>query len=285
MATIDLNKRKGVKAFKFPDGQPHVELDGVFCCEPVDVTVSIDGADRLLELAMLSNALDSKFCDKGTLRINYLLGARYDRHMLKDGGDSYDLKVIADIINSLKFKRVEILDPHSPVSLNEIKNSVEITNQFLVEKYHIPETLIICPDKGATLKVDRYKKWNPNLTEMIYCKKHRDLSNGKITLVVEEPELCKGRNCIIIDDICDGGATFLAIADQIECNRLTLMVTHGIFSKGIAALLSKFDKIITTDSICKIEDKEWEMAHPQISKVTIHKLEEYEPEKVVQKTT
>lgn len=267
MQIINLNKRIGVKTIEFPDGQPHIELDKIECCEPVKVIVSIDCPKRLLELCMVSNALDSKMCDKKLLRINYLMGARYDRHMKEERGDSFDLKVISDIINSLNFDKVEILDPHSPVSLDLVRNSVGISNQFLVERYHIPETLIICPDKGARLKVEDYANWNPNLLKTpVYCTKARDLSTGAVTLAVEDAQECDGRPCIIIDDICDGGATFLAIAEQIKPSHLTLMVTHGIFSKGLIDLTSKFDVIITSDSICKdVADK-----------LTVHKVPEYE---------
>lgn len=59
---------------------------------------------------------------------------------------------------------------------------------------------------------------------------------------------------MIIDDICDGGATFLAIAGQVKPAHLTLIVTHGIFSKGLDALAEKFDSIITSDSYGKIYD-------------------------------
>ena len=56
---------------------------------------------------------------------------------------------------------------------------------------------------------------------------------------------------MIIDDICDGGATFLAIAEQIKPKHMTLIVTHGVFSKGFAVLEKKFDEIIVSDSYGK----------------------------------
>lgn len=250
MARINLNKREHIKVIHFPDGQPHVELhEGFFSGEKVDVVVSIDSPSLMLELLMLSNALDSKFIEKRILYITYLMGARYDRHMKDGGGDSFDLKVFADLINSLSFEEVRILDPHSEVSLELIADSSAISNRFLVEKYNRPNTVIICPDKGAQKKVFQYKEWNPNFTgEVVYCEKQRELSTGKLTLKVVDPEICKNRDCIIIDDICDGGATFLAMAEQIEPAYLTLMVTHGIFSKGYEKLLEEFNSIITSDS-------------------------------------
>lgn len=61
---------------------------------------------------------------------------------------------------------------------------------------------------------------------------------------------------IIIDDICDGGATFLNIAKEIRNNhfkslydiKIYLIVTHGIFSKGFDELSKYFDGIYCTNS-------------------------------------
>jgi len=120
----------------------------------------------------------------------------------------------------------------------------------MVEKYAQPDGLLICPDAGAAKKVGKYFEWNKNLKDIVYCSKNRDLSTGNLTLEVLESQECAGRNCVIIDDICDGGATFLAIANQIKPKHLTLIVTHGIFSKGFAALEEKFNEIIVSDSFC-----------------------------------
>ena len=64
---------------------------------------------------------------------------------------------------------------------------------------------------------------------------------------------------IIIDDICDGGATFINIAvkikeyfDNQDYNgyqpKIYLIVTHGIFSKGVSELSNYFDGIYCTNS-------------------------------------
>jgi ribose-phosphate pyrophosphokinase len=47
--------------------------------------------------------------------IPYLMAARYDRLMQQ--GDSFDLEVVADLINSCGFEKVLLFDVHSEVSL------------------------------------------------------------------------------------------------------------------------------------------------------------------------
>ena len=55
-----------------------------------------------------------------------------------------------------------------------------------------------------------------------------------------------GRPCIIVDDICDGGGTFLGLAAELKklnAGALILAVTHGLFTKGIHPLQGEFEHI------------------------------------------
>ena len=147
-----------------------------------------------------------------------------------------------------------LFDPHSEVAALLINNAFVINNKIMVEQYLLDNAVLICPDAGAAKKTGEYALWNSKLADIVYCNKKRNLANGRLELEVLNPELCNNRNCVIIDDICDGGATFLAIAGQVKPAHLTLIVTHGIFSKGLDALAEKFDSIITSDSYGKIYD-------------------------------
>lgn len=252
MKTIHLNTATGIQFTLFPDNQPHVNIQGIEEGDEVKVICSITDSVKMLQLLQTANALDNLFAKKKVLVIPYLMAARYDR--LMQHGDSIDLKVVADLINSCGFDKVVLFDVHSEVAALLIKNAVCITNQQMVEQYKQPEGLLICPDAGAAKKVGHYFGWNKNLKDIVYCNKNRNLATGKLTLEVLEPMECLNRNCVIIDDLCDGGATFLAIADQIKPKHLTLIVTHGIFSKGFALLEQKFSEIIVSDSYCKVYD-------------------------------
>ena len=252
MKIINLNTAEGIALTLFPDNQPHVNIAGIGEGDEVKVICSITDAVKLLQLLQTADALDNLFAKKKVLVIPYLMAARYDRLMVT--GDSIDLKVIARLINSCHFEKVFLFDVHSDVSTLLINHAVNITNRQIVEQYNRPDALLICPDAGAAKKVSKYFEWNNNLKDIVYCSKNRNLATGALTLEVLEPEQCRGRNCVIVDDICDGGATFLAIAEKIQPAHLTLIVTHGIFSKGFAALEKKFDEIIVSDSYCKVYD-------------------------------
>lgn len=245
MKTININTKEGLKLIQFPDRQPHVNIPNTDNTYMYKVICSLLGPENLLELAEVADALEESGVYK-ELHIPYLMGARYDRRMKE--GDSFDLKVIAKIINSLKFDRVYLYDPHSDVSAALIERSRVITNQKLVESYDKKEAILIIPDGGAIKKSHDYLQWNTSLVGAVQCVKHRNQDDGRVNLEVLNPDLCKGENCVIIDDICDGGATFNAIAEQIDPLHLTLMVTHGIFSAGFDKLGEKFNEIITSNS-------------------------------------
>lgn len=249
MKTINLNTAEGIQLILFPDNQPHVNISDIKEGDEVKVVCSITDSVKMMQLLETANALENVFAIKKVLVIPYLMAARFDR--LMQPGDSIDLKVVANLINSCGFAKVYLFDAHSDVASLLINNAVSITNRQMVEQYAQPDGLLICPDAGAAKKVGKYFEWNRNLKDIVYCSKNRDLATGKLTLEVLEPQECAGRNCVIIDDICDGGATFLSIAEQIRPKHLTLIVSHGIFSKGFAALEEKFQQIIVSDSYCK----------------------------------
>lgn len=249
MKTIHLNTASGVTLTLFPDNQPHVNITGIEEGDDVKVTCSLTDSVKLMQLLEVSNALDNLFAKKKILVIPYLMGARYDRLMVP--GDSIDVKVVADMINYCGFEKVILFDVHSEVSGLLIKNAVLVNNRIMVEQYNKENAVLICPDAGAAKKVEKYFAWNSNLKDIVYCSKNRDLRTGRLSLEVLEPGECKNRNCVIIDDLVDGGATFLTIAAQIQPTHLTLIVSHGIFSKGYTALEEKFDSIIVSNSYCK----------------------------------
>lgn len=246
MKTININKQEGVKLLLYPDNQPHVNIQDVNEGDEVEVICSINDSLTMMHLLQTANALDNLFAVKKVLRIPYLMAARFDR--LMQYGDSADLQVIANLINSMSFEKVYLYDVHSDVSTMLIRNSVNIDNKKLVDQYAIRDTVLICPDAGAVKKVGKYLEWNKNITDVVYCIKDRDLTNGKISLKVLEPEKCLNRNCVVIDDLCDGGGTFLGIASQIQPKHLTLIAAHGVFSQGYSNLLEYYSHIITSNS-------------------------------------
>lgn len=247
-----MNTGEGYKVITFPDSQPHVVIDNPEEFHSFSkVICSLTSPGKIVELLLLADALKGIHQNILELHIPYLLGARYDRRINK--GDSFDLKVFADLINTIGAE-VHLYDPHSNVSELLIEDIVIHTNQSLVEAYDKEKAVLIIPDAGAAKKAEDYPKWNKNIVDTVQCLKKRDLQTGKVLGVeIFNGEKCAGRNCVIIDDLCDGGRTFTAIVEELRVqgwipDHMTLIVTHGIFSKGFADLSKCFDHIITSTS-------------------------------------
>ena len=80
---------------------------------------------------------------------------------------------------------------------------------------------------------------------IIYAQKVRNSQTGEIVETRLEKEAI-AQDCIIVDDICDGGRTFIELAKVLKskgAKDIYLYVTHGIFSKGIEVLREHFNHI------------------------------------------
>jgi ribose-phosphate pyrophosphokinase len=205
------------------------------------------------------------------LTIPYFLGGRSDR-VFTDDGIHYIRDIVAPIINSQNYKMVRVLDPHSDVIQACIKNFKELQTSFRIKSFQsfltdnqktISDILFVIPDSGAkkkffTLDIYQYIKRIGGDINIVSADKMRDIKTGNIiSTVINIPEEYKNKDIFIIDDICDGGRTFIELANKIKENghqgTMNLMVTHGIFSKGIDIVAEYFDNIYTTNSIQEIK--------------------------------
>ena len=121
--------------------------------------------------------------------------------------------------------------------------------------------ILVSPDAGASHKIYKLAEQIGYKGDIITCSKERD-NKGKLTKTVvpiSPHYLDSLKDHIIIDDICDGGTTFINIAKTLKKRyasmnnedmkgKLYLIVTHGIFSKGFEELSQYFDGIYCTNS-------------------------------------
>jgi ribose-phosphate pyrophosphokinase len=82
----------------------------------------------------------------------------------------------------------------------------------------------------------------------VTADKERDLTNGEIVrTVVDIPShIPDSAIYLVVDDICDGGRTFVELAKAIpeeKRSHLHLLVTHGIFSQGLDVLRQYYSEI------------------------------------------
>lgn len=193
---------------------------------------------ELMHIAQLKMLL-SQYSKNIQLIVPYLPYARQDKPVGND--ETFALHTFAKILNSLEFNRIICFDAHSEVAKNLIDH-LEIEYQATDEAFKGCD--IICyPDAGALAKypIIYFKDY-------IHGLKKRDAATGRITgyELVGDP---KGKNVLIVDDICDGGMTFILLCQALKekgALDVNLFVTHGIFSKGVQVLKdSGINKVFT----------------------------------------
>ena len=257
------------KISHFPDGQQDVTLTQI---DDVNIEIlSRFNSFQDLELIICATKALNRFGIKNvSLYIPYLLGARSDRQF-QEGGTSYLVDVVAPIINSLNFKTVTVMDVHSDVAAACINNLKIVSNFNLVheslELINSKGFVLISPDAGALKKNYKIADLLAYKDKIYTATKSRavdgSLSNQAIPDYQNDRFEHMNKDVVIIDDICDGGATFINLGKIIKhgrhqkCTGKTyLIVTHGIFSKLFKELSQYFDGIYTTDSIRS--DFDWE---------------------------
>lgn len=219
----------------------------------VEIVADLHNANDILCLMLAVNAI-RKINPHAEINLvcPYLPYARQDRICNK--GESLGVKVMADVINYLNCHSIKIYDPHSDVAPALINNCKIINLAEIIESTQFSEKiikegwLIISPDIGAERKIRTLermlisKSYKP---EIVYATKTRDSSNSKIIANRIYGEV-QNRDVIIIDDICDSGATFIELANSLKhlgAKKLFLYVTHGIFANGLDVFHNYFEHI------------------------------------------
>jgi ribose-phosphate pyrophosphokinase len=254
-----------LKTLKFPGGEMHATISpGVQILTELHIHAHLPNSDAVMSLLMTTDALRRAYLGVPiALHMPYVPYARQDR--VANPGEALSAKVFCDLINAQGYHSVIIEDPHSDV-VPSLLERVEIEDPApklrevvwnIFQTNHKYPTLV-APDAGARKRV--LKLAAATGLDVVYADKVRDTRTGQITGTQIQSEL-PGGPLLIVDDICDGGRTFIELAGAIRAQNyihpLYLFVTHGIFSKGLDTLLEYYDRVFachnwTDDHRCKV---------------------------------
>lgn len=230
---ISLNKIKIVPT-KFPDGTIQVwkldEKNTILSRDTNTIEWEYENDGEIIILAQLKLLLDASGISSSLL-IPYLPYGRQDKFI--SNISTFGLYAFALLINSLKFDSVTCFDVHSDVA-------EKLIDGFIWEKPDINHIInqhnidyVVYPDKGALCKYLKFMNY-----PFKYADKIRNQLTGEI-IKIDFRGVVNMKNLLIVDDICDGGATFILLARELierEANEVNLYVSHGIFSKGTQIL-------------------------------------------------
>lgn len=272
----------------FPDGQPHVTLPEPLYADSI-LSCRIVTPDDLVRVGLAAETM-KRNGEKVNLRIYYLMGGRMDRRL--SDNEPYTLRVVCNIINSFGCDSVAVFVPHSQATSDLLRNYRELPpgmedcfydtgilrciehmacdsqdrsqNRDTLSQFirNMSDIAIVFPDAGAAKRYSKslLLKWYPN-AELVTLYKDRNERTGKIN----GTKILNGtprKHSVIIDDLCDGGATFRSAAETLRnygAKTVGLVVAHGVFSKGTT--IPGIDFIATSNSFCERESTETLYVH------------------------
>lgn len=254
---IELN-RKQVEIGKFPDGtllmKEYVTKD-FEGSRKAEITWRFENNEELVALIYLTRHLQSHGIENIYLYMPYIPNARQDR--VKSDEDIFTLKYFAEIINSLHFRSVRVLDPHSSVSEALIENLIVDSPKKNIEKIikkvakDNQPFLMFYPDEGAM------KRYSGMIDKpYTFGVKKRDWATGQIEglEVSGMTQLIKGSDVLIVDDISSRGGTFYFSAKALKelgAGDIYLYISHceNTILEGEVLSSGLIKRVFTTDSI------------------------------------
>jgi len=245
---------------RFSDGEFAVSIEEtVRGKEVVIVQSTFPPSDNLFELLLLIDAAKRASAKRIVAVMPYFGLARQDR---KDKPRvAIGAKLVANMLMAAGVDRVITMDLHA----DQIQGFFEVPVDHLfgstIFLKHIKENLkldnlcIATPDTGGTKRANTYAKHLG--VDMAICYKQRKVANevAEMTVIGD----VKGKNVIIVDDMCDTAGTLTKAADlMIEHGALSVraICTHAVLSGPAYERIkdSVLTELIVTDTIPLKED-------------------------------
>jgi ribose-phosphate pyrophosphokinase len=232
----------------FPDGTSQVWKLGIdkYANQTVDILWEYETERELIWLIQLLHLLRNSRITVNELYIPYLPYARQDKMVCDDltfARYTFD-KILVE--NAQNVNQITTLDIHSPLPGFDSKSPKKFIEEAII---HAKADVIVFPDNGARL---RYQDKTMDFPYLV-LDKDRDQTTGVIKglKLKDDCEETKSTlfkinvssrpvNFLIVDDICDGGMTFIKAAELLKTLHpvinIDLYVTHGIYSRGVLPL-------------------------------------------------
>jgi ribose-phosphate pyrophosphokinase len=236
------------KTTMFPDKTSQVwQLGGTDGLDLSNLRVLwlFEGEHELSQLLQLVYLLRSLYGSRIELHAPYLPYARQDKPV--SNTSTWALHLLQKLIREAGIEKVRVFDQHSPCFFES-----ESAESF--HKSVINHDLICFPDKGARQRYP-HLQGSPHGSRYVWCEKVRDQLTGAITGLTLHAmgHQLRGARVCIVDDLCDGGRTFIEVAAKLreaQVAAIDLVVSHGLFSQGKDVLHEAgIGTIYTTNSL------------------------------------
>jgi ribose-phosphate pyrophosphokinase len=245
---------------RFADMEVFVEIQENVRGEDVFViqSTSYPTNDNLMELLIMLDALRRSSARRKTAVIPYFGYARQDRKSAPRTPIS--AKLVANLITQAGADRVLTLDLHA----GQIQGFFDIPTDNLfaaplfaadiAERFAGRRIMIVSPDVGGVVRA-RALATRLNTDLAIIDKRRERAGVSEVMNVIGD---VRGRDCILVDDICDSGGTLCNAADALAsqgARSVSVYVTHGVLSGDAVGRIaeSPIEMMTITDSILATE--------------------------------
>src|ERR671928_569702 len=225
-------------------------------CPPTDA--------NLMELLVMLDAFRRSSAERITAVIPYYGYGRSDK---KDRPRvPISAKLVANLITVAGADRLLTMDLHAA----QIQGFFDIPVDHLYaapvfigyyQEHPLPNLTVVAPDTGGAERARAYAKRLD--AELALCDKRREKANvAEVMNVVGDVE---GRNCLIVDDMCDTGGSLTKVAKALKeagAEEIHACFTHPVLSGRAVELLaeSEIEQVVTTNTIpmngreCRLEN-------------------------------
>ncbi len=234
--------------FNFQIGE-NVRGSDVFIVQP-----TCPPTDRnLMELLIMMDTFVRASAERVTAVVPYFGYARSDK---KDRPRvPIAAKLVANLIVTAGAQRVLTIDLHAP----QIQGFFDIPVDHLyaapivVEYFKsnpIENLIVVAPDTGGAERARAYAKRLD--VGIALCDKRRERANvADVMNIVGD---VKGKNCLIVDDMCDTGGTICKVAEALHkagANEVYACFTHAVLSGKAVENINRsyLKKVIVTNTI------------------------------------
>ncbi|MDQ1589894.1 MAG: ribose-phosphate pyrophosphokinae [Pyrinomonadaceae bacterium] len=214
-------------------------------CPPTDA--------NLMELLVMLDAFRRSSAERVTAVIPYYGYARSDK---KDRPRvPIAAKLVSNLIATAGAHRVLTMDLHAA----QIQGFFDIPVDHLYaapvfighyQEHPMPNLTVVAPDTGGAERARAYaKRLN---AELALCDKRREKANvAEVMNVVGD---VRGRNCLVVDDMCDTGGSLTKVAKALKAagaESIHACFTHAVLSGHACEQLAKSDieQVVTTNTI------------------------------------
>jgi ribose-phosphate pyrophosphokinase len=210
--------------------------------------------EHLIEFFLLSDALSRDAYTDLVGVIPWLGYSKQDKVFLP--GESLAVKVIAQLIQTTKIKKLITFDLHNraitgffDIPVIELSAKPIFLDYF--RKIAGENTIVVAPDEGA-VKSSAYFARELSVP-IAYMDKRRDLKTGEVEVVGMSGDVT-GKAVIIVDDMIVTGSTMMETAKYLKskgAKSVSVAATHHLYVEGAQAKLdqSDIDVVLVSDTV------------------------------------